>query len=950
MTTSSSPVPSSPVSITRSTNLSARKTYSRKASIIREKRKAEALGEDTDDSDEEITYGSASTSTKGKAVTKDGSPITKKVKKGGSLVDRTGDISPQNRISRSSGGKRLTSARSLPSSPSGSRTPSTSPPPIKKSKSTNIVPTSTTTSTIPKSKDQPKRSAPVVDIHPPSSSPPLPPDARAPSTPPRKLRSLSRTNTPRGSPSAYEDLFSAVSPRKDYFDSPGKSTSPGTLDVNNRPKIGRPGGMRRMLTKSQSMTSVPISPSKGEKEERDVDEDDKSSFGGSMPHSPAQQTQQAPTTPSKSLLRTQSMPESPSRSLPRGTDYTSSAGISAQVASGSGGGSGGRARRTYGGKRSMLAEVSQVNLDIANVSRDELGVEETAPEASYAELRKKYETDNDETQNGSGNLMAELLLARAPQAVSDMRSKGENRRFMDELSCLIEGITDPSMGMSFKRTSAIDILDNMQDESWLAKMHICGQVEKVWESFMEARGVEPDLAMETICMLFLETLQQSNSGIEHIVSNDAEKVLDLVLRNLRVRNGPLDGNVKGKLSNATQKIRRIFSSLQSVSSSVTPSTRLLASTVLIDVYQSNLLKDSSEVVEGAYIFQQVSRNLRSEVKTLGDRFDLNEKGLDLLPAENAPDFDHVYALLQIIGYTLSNADDRPKELQQRHKDLIEDLMIIIIACSSLVLNEEDVSVNTSRCVLQSLQLLLVITDTSPEWAAQIIQVQGGATSLARLILQREYFIPGARPSDDGNEEESQQTEIDVDMETQGVSTSGLLEDFLLTVLAVSIQCIQSGDETIKVIAVTKIDSSCKGKYGCLRKCHCLDALPLTHHLSSLYSEFSDNDKSIFARAIAGYLALVITKLMSSREEMQEQDIEPLPGSSRREKLEGLRASLRGLKYELHQNLKRLLMSNSAAARIEEQESEEEEDEEDEGEMQDIQGALDDIERMIRELI
>ncbi|WVQ67536.1 uncharacterized protein L199_005736 [Kwoniella botswanensis] len=947
MTTSSSPVPSSPVSITRSTSLSARKTYSRKASIIREKRKAEALGEDTDDSDEEITYGSASTSTKGKAVIKDGSPISKKVKEAISLVDTHSDNSPQSRISRSSGDRKLTSARSLPSSPSGSRTPSPSPPPIKKSRSTNIIPTSTTPSTISKSKAQPKRSAPIVDVHPPSSSPPLPPDARAPSTPPRKLRSLSRTNTPQGSPSAYEDLFSAVSPRKGYFESPGKFTSPGTLDVSNRPKLGRPGGMRRMLTKSQSMTSVPISPSKGNKEEQGVDEDDKSSFGGSMTHSPAQQTQQAPTTPSKSLLRTQSMPESPSRSSPRGTDQASSATIPAQVASGSGGGSGGRAKRTYGGKRSMLAEVSQVNLDIANVSREELGVEETAPEASYAELRKKYETDNNETQNGSGNLMAELLLARAPQAVSDMRSKGENRRFMDELSCLIEGITDPSMGMSFKRTSAIDILDNMQDESWLAKMNICGQVEKVWESFMEARGEEPDLAMETICMLMLETLQQSNSGIEHILLNDVEKVLDLLLRNLKTREGPLDGNVKGKANGSTQKIRRIFASMRSASSSVTPSTRLLASTVLGNIYQSSLLKDLSPAVNGAHIFEKVTKSLRSEVKILGVRFDLNEKGLDLLPSDSPPDFDHVYALLQIIAHTLSNADDRPHELQQRHKDLIEDLIIIIIACSSLVLNEEGVSVNTSRCVLQSLQLLLIVTDASPEWAPQIIQVQGGVTSLARMILQRGHFIPGARPSDNDNEEQSQLTEMDVDMETQGVSTSGLLEDSLLTVLAVLIQCIRSGDETIKVIASTKIDSSCTGKYGCLRKCHCLDTLSLTHHLSNLYFEYSHIDRSIFAKAIAGYLALVITKFISSLDEVQELDIKSLPGGSRREKLEGLRASLRGLKYELHQNLKRLLMSNSATTQNEEQLNDEDEDE---GEMQDIRRALDDLEGMIRELI
>jgi hypothetical protein len=52
----------------------------------------------------------------------------------------------------------------------------------------------------------------------------------------------------------------------------------------------------------------------------------------------------------------------------------------------------------------------------------------------------------------SSNPAKEFLLARAPQTVSDMRSKGENRRFMDELGYLIEGLGDPSASISSKRS------------------------------------------------------------------------------------------------------------------------------------------------------------------------------------------------------------------------------------------------------------------------------------------------------------------------------------------------------------------------------------------------------------------------------------------------------------------------------------------------------------------
>lgn len=44
------------------------------------------------------------------------------------------------------------------------------------------------------------------------------------------------------------------------------------------------------------------------------------------------------------------------------------------------------------------------------------------------------------------------MLARAPQSVNDMRSKGENRRYMDETGYLLDSIVDPGASKGLKRS------------------------------------------------------------------------------------------------------------------------------------------------------------------------------------------------------------------------------------------------------------------------------------------------------------------------------------------------------------------------------------------------------------------------------------------------------------------------------------------------------------------
>lgn len=181
-----------------------------------------------------------------------------------------------------------------------------------------------------------------------------------------------------------------------------------------------------MLSKAQSMV-VPPSQS---------DAPDEGDTEASRP--PLQSTQSLPITPSK---RERDLDNGDEEDAEK--EQTPPRALAPLPEPSSGG-----ARRTYGKGRSYLASAVEMPED--------------EPRESYAELRKRYEVDNGEhpvldalmgprkpglgaesmlgMSGGQGNLIDELMMAKAPESVSDMRSKGENRQFMDEVAYYLEGL------------------------------------------------------------------------------------------------------------------------------------------------------------------------------------------------------------------------------------------------------------------------------------------------------------------------------------------------------------------------------------------------------------------------------------------------------------------------------------------------------------------------------
>lgn len=185
--------------------------------------------------------------------------------------------------------------------------------------------------------------------------------------------------------------------------------------------------------------------------------------------------------------------------------------------------SGSGLKRTYGARRTMLAEVDVTSgdslhagdSDKSSKNRGSCSTDSIRPslgpqQASYTDLRKRFGVDNarsasfqsagvsageddgedeeeeDEGLNGSGS-QTDI------HDVNALRSAGENRRFIDEIEYLLDGLESADASVAMRRSSAVELvkkcngLDNglgIDDSEWKRKLKACGYTERVWKALV----------------------------------------------------------------------------------------------------------------------------------------------------------------------------------------------------------------------------------------------------------------------------------------------------------------------------------------------------------------------------------------------------------------------------------------------------------------------------------
>ncbi|KAG1793627.1 uncharacterized protein HD556DRAFT_465735 [Suillus plorans] len=134
---------------------------------------------------------------------------------------------------------------------------------------------------------------------------------------------------------------------------------------------------------------------------------------------------------------------------------------------------------------------------------------------SYADLRSRWGVDNSEDDprpfdNDTGTLkrissVGSRVLANGMmndlKSITELRSKGESRRFLDEVGYLFESI-ESGCAIALRRASVLEIVTKLCDPEFNRRAKTSDFYARTWDIFLKARGDGPDKILDATLSFF----------------------------------------------------------------------------------------------------------------------------------------------------------------------------------------------------------------------------------------------------------------------------------------------------------------------------------------------------------------------------------------------------------------------------------------------------------------
>ncbi|KAJ3853704.1 hypothetical protein EV368DRAFT_81330 [Lentinula lateritia] len=226
-------------------------------------------------------------------------------------------------------------------------------------------------------------------------------------------------------------------------------------------------------------------------------------------------------------------------------------------------------KRTYAGKSRSFLVAMPADQSCPEELQDDYNNRE-----SYAVLRSRWGVDNSEDDpypeplspaksntttpsgspskgKGKGRLKQEVNvpadIIQPLRSITEIRNKGESRRFLDEVGYLLEGIGKDDTP-ALKKASALEIISRLCDPDFVRQAKAADFLQSTWDAFIEAGGgTGEDKVLDTLIVAFAA-----------LVSRDLLSLTDLAQR--------------GSPSSSTSSRPSFITTLFSLVASLTPET------------------------------------------------------------------------------------------------------------------------------------------------------------------------------------------------------------------------------------------------------------------------------------------------------------------------------------------------------------------------------------------
>ncbi|KLO12956.1 hypothetical protein SCHPADRAFT_940828 [Schizopora paradoxa] len=631
------------------------------------------------------------------------------------------------------------------------------------------------------------------------------------------------TSSPSKVPQNLSNLFDTVfssSPNPSVSSSPSRS----------------PGKTSRMLGRSKTDSSIESSPSKA------------SSFG-TRSQSFATSTKSARSQPqSQELLAatsTNDHDDTPRRANASG--------------------------RTYAGQsRSFLVAVPVSSLpNHLGEQVAEFAANDEEFRDSYSDLRKRWGIDNSENDayneaDPSGSQTPnEDNLNNVLFSITDLRSKGESRRFMDEAGYLFDGF-DPSGNLSVWRSAATDLVINLVKPDFFKNAKAADFLGKIWALLRSVGAGDGDKVLDAVLSCFIALLKADSRDVSSLSAKP-----DFVPACIKLLEACQDdGDQIGSLD--------IFSNFDLSQMGIKRPEKLMLQRLRTSISQSTfilphgcepsircLISSTCATVPNKFYRRigAIVGSLSREISCLSRRTSAFISGLPLLPEHGWNHeglcLEHASNCLHILDSYLVDlqygniSDDFDWNPESPDLALSERLVTLITFVNALEMSNSNPPVSHTvavRCAELAFRILINLTNGNKAWCKLVSRNPSLVPQLVRSIMG---FLQASSDAKHGkiHQKDDQAAPFDRLCLALGVLTNVIHEEKTLT----------------RQLRKTKYKPTCK-KSACLNGCNCAEANNGLSCLCTVFSSLSDIEDGYTVSEIQyvkGHMALLLGLLCNS---------------------------------------------------------------------------------------
>ncbi|KAI0076532.1 hypothetical protein K474DRAFT_1597837 [Panus rudis PR-1116 ss-1] len=502
------------------------------------------------------------------------------------------------------------------------------------------------------------------------------------------------------------------------------------------------------------------------------------------------------------------------------------------------------------------------------------------------------------------------------KSISELRSKGESRRFLDDVGYLFEGL-DPGGGIGVRRTSAMEIVTKLCDDDFARKAKAADFLGRAWECLREAGAGDGDKVLDTILAFYAALVSRDPRDLPELASKSGfTAVLFKLLGSLDRTNDPLwlissqqsDSELKrsgvSKLEkNMLQNIHR----LARKKSGLFEEDEIISTRLLISYTLAALPPSSHSTAH----LPQLLASLTNELEHIPTRISSYTSGLSLLPPFSAetqtytPSFLHVDNCLRLLdSYLLGRWKEKRKDRGRlEHSDeneekgevdlrgegsavterLSETLMSLYVAVDILSREGERPSIDciAYKCLETTLRILINLTHDNQLWCQYVLDHPMALQTILRVIT----ISHKQRAANTVKKEPDAMTDVE---DEEGDSTAPIL-DRLCLALGLLTNIAQVNHELKAILRETTLNPNCRGKRVCLEKCRCSSNTNALITLTRIYVDHTHSDEDVVEVTVRGHMAILLGLLMRGDSENQEIILNALPGpeKAKKQKLNGI---------------------------------------------------------------